>query len=180
MGQKGAENQHGQINVPTAFVFSMCFKTRGIRAIGGTTQLFSTFQSTVKASIASQPGFQNLELNRDIGKAVYRMWTPQGVYRNLKIWLDIHPSHLGQQSCSGGLLSRFGFWESIQYRYGYCWLSTFCIMLNAISCSSSFILPLAAILATAWLSIKTTLSFGRTILISWTSVLYLLLLVLSM
>ena len=64
MGQKGAEGHSGTTKVPLALHIRACWTTRGTRYTGGHNQLFSSRQSTVNASTASEPGFQNHELNR--------------------------------------------------------------------------------------------------------------------
>ena len=64
IGQKGAEGHWGTNKVATAEHFLACWIALGIRQMGGHNQLFSSFQSHVKASIPSDPGFQNLELKR--------------------------------------------------------------------------------------------------------------------
>ena len=62
-GQKGADGHLGTINVPSAPVFKVCLITLGIRTGGRQSQLFSPAQLQVKASTASEPGFQKRELN---------------------------------------------------------------------------------------------------------------------
>ena len=63
IGQKGAEGHLGTTSVPLAPVFRACLITLGTRNGGGQSQLFSPAQSQVKASTASEPGFQKRELN---------------------------------------------------------------------------------------------------------------------
>ena len=65
-GQKGDESHWGISKVPFALVFCACLQTLGTRWIGGHHQLFSPAQEHVKASTASAPGDQNLELNLGI------------------------------------------------------------------------------------------------------------------
>jgi len=63
-GQNAADGHCGIITVPTDLHFIMCLTEFKTSETGGQTQLFSKCQSCVKQSAASQPGFQNLELNR--------------------------------------------------------------------------------------------------------------------
>ena len=63
IGQKGADGHLGITRVALAPVFRVCLITLGIRYGGGQSQLFSPDQSQVKASTASEPGFQKRELN---------------------------------------------------------------------------------------------------------------------
>ena len=63
-GQNRAENHWGIIRVLEAFAFRACLITLGTKHTGGNYQLFSPSQLQVNASIASEPGVQNLELNR--------------------------------------------------------------------------------------------------------------------
>ena len=64
IGQNGADGHSGANSVPTAQHRLACMMIRGIRYTGGQNQLLSSPQSQVKASTASVPGFQNLELKR--------------------------------------------------------------------------------------------------------------------
>ena len=60
---QGAEGHLGMTSVPTVPVFKACLITLSIKYRGGQSQLFSPDQSQVKASTASEPGFQKRELN---------------------------------------------------------------------------------------------------------------------
>ena len=62
-GQNGDDGQHGTINVPLVAQTCAWRITLGIRGIGGHHQLTSPVQFTVKASTASEPGFQQRLLN---------------------------------------------------------------------------------------------------------------------
>ena len=62
IGQKTAECQLGTTKTPKALQVIRCLTVRTTEQIGGTNQLFSCFQFWVKQSIASEPGFPNLEL----------------------------------------------------------------------------------------------------------------------
>ena len=62
-GQNGADFHSGTTIVPTALQFCMCLSILVIIRGGGHIQLFSLLQSHVKASTASVPQDQNLELN---------------------------------------------------------------------------------------------------------------------
>ena len=62
-GQNVADGDFGTRRVPFAFVAWACCNTHGTRYTGGHHRLFSPCQLHVKASTASVPGFQNLELN---------------------------------------------------------------------------------------------------------------------
>ena len=63
IGQKTADGHFGTSRVPFALVDWACRNTRGTKYTGGHHQLFSSCQLQVNASTASDPGFQNLELN---------------------------------------------------------------------------------------------------------------------
>ena len=62
-GQKGEDNHFGMTKVPWDFVIQACLTALGTKWMGGTHQLLSSIQLQVKASTASAPGAQNLELN---------------------------------------------------------------------------------------------------------------------
>ena len=62
-GQNGAESHWGIIRVPEPFVFWACLITLGTKHTGGNHQFVFPSQLQVNASIASEPGVQNLELN---------------------------------------------------------------------------------------------------------------------
>ena len=57
-GQYGAEHHWDTTKVLAALVAWACLKRQGIRNGGGHHQLISPLQSHVKASTASEPGFQ--------------------------------------------------------------------------------------------------------------------------
>ena len=71
IGQKGADLHNGVTNVPTALQFLICLITLGMMLGGGQIQLFSWPQLHVKASTASVPHDQNLELN--LGSYVFML-----------------------------------------------------------------------------------------------------------
>ena len=62
-GQNGADGHIGTTMEPFARQLRALGITLGIKPIGGHNQLFSPAQSTVKASTASDPGFQHQLLN---------------------------------------------------------------------------------------------------------------------
>ena len=61
--RNGADGQYGTTSVTAALFANAYLIALVAKATGGTTQLFSFDQSCVKASTASAPGVQNLELN---------------------------------------------------------------------------------------------------------------------
>ena len=63
MAKNAADFHLGTINVPFALQATRCLIALITILIGGTSQLFSENQFCEKASIASDPGFQNKELN---------------------------------------------------------------------------------------------------------------------
>ena len=62
-GQNAADFHLGTINVPFALQATSCLIALITKLIGDTSQLFSENQFCEKASVASDPGFQNKELN---------------------------------------------------------------------------------------------------------------------
>ena len=62
-GQNEANGQQGTIRVPLMAHTRACQMTLGMRAIGGHHKFNSSAQFTVKASTASEPGFQQRLLN---------------------------------------------------------------------------------------------------------------------
>ena len=63
IGQYGAEGHLGTTKVPKAAVSCACLNTLGTKHTGRHQQLFSPSQLQVNVSTASDPGFQNRELN---------------------------------------------------------------------------------------------------------------------
>ena len=61
--QKAPDGHFGIIRVPTPLHMTICLIALLTKQIGGTSQLFSDCQFCVKASTASDSGYQNKELN---------------------------------------------------------------------------------------------------------------------